>query len=202
MSGGFVYEWVALGIAFVAGLLATILLPILSWFLGFINVSIHVQAVKDTIQQIKPDQSPTAGGAPIERIIGAVVFILILLLLLRAIRRQWKLLQPEEPGREREPEPQVNYVPKLRRHRTPRIRRELPVDTIRRWYAEALLALERLGLPKPPSRTPGIPSVRGTVRAASLPDPSVRVKNNPSNPPPAPCCTRPIRDTTRERVVS
>lgn len=156
VSGGFVYGWVALAIAFVAGLLAAVLLPILSWFLGLINVSIHAQAVKETIQQIKPEQNPTAGGAPIERIIGAVVFILILLLLFRAIRRQWKLLQPEEPGPEQEPEPQMDYVPKLRRRRrTPRIRRELPVDTIRRWYAEALLALERLGLPKPPSRTPG-----------------------------------------------
>ena len=29
------------------------------------------------------------------------------------------------------------------------------MDTVRRWYAEALLALERLGLPKPASRTPG-----------------------------------------------
>jgi hypothetical protein len=156
ISGGFIYQWVALGIAFVAGLLATVLLPILSWALGFINVSIHAQAVKDTIQQIKPDQNPAAGGAPIERIIGGIVFVLILLLLLRAIRRQWKLLQPEDPGPEHEPEPQRDYVPRLRRRpRGPRFRREMPVDTIRRWYAEALLALERLGLPKPPSRTPG-----------------------------------------------
>jgi hypothetical protein len=156
VSGGFIYQWVALGLAFVAGLLATVLLPILSWALGFINVSIHAQAVKDTIQQIKPGENPTAGGPPVERIIGAIVFILILLLLLRAIRRQWKLLQPEEPGPEQEPEPQTDYVPKLRRRpRAHRIRRELPVDTIRRWYAEALLALERLGLPKQPSRTPG-----------------------------------------------
>jgi hypothetical protein len=156
VSGGFVYRWVALGIAFVAGLLAAVLLPILSWLFGLINVSVHAQAVKDTIQQIKPGQNPGAGGAPVERIIGAVVFVLILLLLLRAIRRQWKLLQPEEAGPKPDPEPRTDYVPKFRRRpRTPRIRRELPVETIRRWYAEALLALERLGLPKPPSRTPG-----------------------------------------------
>jgi hypothetical protein len=156
VSGGFVYRWLALGIAFVAGLLAAVLLPILSWLFGFIDVSIHAQAVKDTIQKIKPGTDPTAGGAPVERIIGAVVFVLILLLLLRAIRRQWKVLQPDEEGPDPEPEPHMDYVPKLRRRpRTPRLRRELPVDTIRRWYAEALLALERLGLPKSPSRTPG-----------------------------------------------
>jgi hypothetical protein len=44
--------------------------------------------------------------------------------------------------------------PTRRRKRT-RPRRELPADTVRRWYAEALLALEGLGLAKGPSRTPG-----------------------------------------------
>ena len=34
-------------------------------------------------------------------------------------------------------------------------RRELPDDMVRRWYAQALLALERRGIQKPPSVTPG-----------------------------------------------
>jgi uncharacterized protein DUF4129 len=154
VSGAFLYRWAAEGIAFAGGLLAAVLLPVLSWFLSLVNVHIEPQSVKQTAQQIKPALS--SGGAPIERIIGAVAFVLILLLLLRAIRRQWKLLQPEPPGPEPDPEPDAGDVPQRRRRaRTPRIRRELPVDTIRRWYAEALLALERLGLPKPPSRTPG-----------------------------------------------
>jgi hypothetical protein len=154
VTGAFLYRWAAEGIAFVGGLFAAVLLPPLSWLLGLVDVHIEPQSVKETAQQIKPALS--SGGAPVERIIGAVVFILILLLLLRAIRQQWKLLQPEQPGPEPEPEPQADYVPRRRRSpRTSRIRREMPVDTIRRWYAEALLALERLGLPKPPSRTPG-----------------------------------------------
>jgi hypothetical protein len=154
VSGAFLYRWAAEGIAFGGGLLAAVLLPPLSWLLGLVDVHIEPQSVKKTAQQIKPALS--SGGAPVERIIGAVVFVLILLLLLRAIRQQWKLLQPEQPGPEEEPEPQADYVPKLRRRpRALHVRRELPVDTIRRWYAEALLALERLGLPKPPSRTPG-----------------------------------------------
>ena len=36
-----------------------------------------------------------------------------------------------------------------------RPRRELPADIVRRWYAEALLLLERRGLVKPPGETPG-----------------------------------------------
>src|SRR5207245_10843010 len=38
--------------------------------------------------------------------------------------------------------------------RRSRSHRELPADTVRRWYAEALLALERRGLAKPPAATP------------------------------------------------
>src|SRR5439155_24234523 len=34
-------------------------------------------------------------------------------------------------------------------------RRELPADTVRRWYAEMLLTLENFGLPKPSWQTPG-----------------------------------------------
>lgn len=157
VSGAFLYRWAAEGAALVAGLLAAVLLPFLSWFLGLIDLRVNAQRVQDTIQRIKPVTTPGGGGgAPIERIIGAIAFGLILLLLLRAIRRQWKMLQPEEPNPEPDPEPQVNYVPRRRRRaRGPHVRRELPADTVRRWYAEALLALERLGLPKPPSRTPG-----------------------------------------------
>jgi hypothetical protein len=33
-------------------------------------------------------------------------------------------------------------------------RRELPAETVRRWYAEALLVLERKGLPRPAGVTP------------------------------------------------
>src|SRR2546425_45508 len=33
-------------------------------------------------------------------------------------------------------------------------RHELPEDTVRRWYAEMLLALERRGVPKAPTTTP------------------------------------------------
>jgi hypothetical protein len=158
VSGAFLYRWVAEGLALAAGLLAFVLLPVLTWFLGLVNISIDAQRVRDAIQRIKPVATAHGGGgAPVERIIGAIAFVLILLFLLRAIRRQWQMLQPEEPNPEPDPEPDINFVltSRRRRGRAPRLRRELPADTVRRWYAEALLALERLGLPKPPSRTPG-----------------------------------------------
>src|SRR5207247_6124087 len=47
---------------------------------------------------------------------------------------------------------------RLPAHRTrlhrPRAKRELPADLVRRWYAEALLLLERRGLAKPAAVTP------------------------------------------------
>jgi hypothetical protein len=39
-------------------------------------------------------------------------------------------------------------------------------------------------------------------KAASLPVPFVPEKNNPSSPPQALCCIRPIKDLAKERVVS
>ena len=88
--------------------------------------------------------------------IGLILFVAVVLILVRAIPRRWRS-KPDSDEREPEPEPEPARSPLARRRRirVPRVRRELPADTVRRWYAEALLVLERLGLPKPPSRTPG-----------------------------------------------
>jgi hypothetical protein len=155
ISGAFLYRWAAQALAVVAGVVAFLLIPVLAVLISFTKGSLSPKGVASAIPKITPDQNPGASGAP-ERIIGAVVVVLVLLLLLRAIRRQWKLLQPEDRGPEPLEEPRHDYIPRLRRRpRMPQLRRELPADTVRRWYAEALLALERLGLPKVPSRTPG-----------------------------------------------
>jgi hypothetical protein len=49
----------------------------------------------------------------------------------------------------------MSVLSPTRRPKRTRLRQELPADTVRRWYAETLLALEGLGLAKVPSRTPG-----------------------------------------------
>ena len=63
-------------------------------------------------------------------------------------RRSWpELVEPR-------PTPPAPPATSRRRERSRR-RRELPQDTVRRWYAEALIQMERSGVAKAPSQTPG-----------------------------------------------
>jgi uncharacterized protein DUF4129 len=77
-------------------------------------------------------------------------------LLVRTIRIRWQGFQRKEDPPPDGPRavPTSIFSPRRRRTRS-RNQQELPSDTVRRWYAEALLVLQRLGLPKAPSRTPG-----------------------------------------------
>jgi hypothetical protein len=101
---------------------------------------------------------PTSGSSPLLRFLGVVVLAAVGFLLFRAIRRYRELAGVARvAGRTFEPESTTDRIdprPGLRR-RSAKGRRELPADRVRRWYAEALLATERLGLSRPPSRTPG-----------------------------------------------
>lgn len=94
-----------------------------------------------------------AVGGSIARILGFALFCLLVWGLHRAFRR---LRAPEATT-----SPQTDPAPVVRAallgevvRRTARLRRSLPADRVRRWYAQALLALERHGLPKAPSLTP------------------------------------------------
>jgi hypothetical protein len=165
VSGGFLYRWIAEGLAYLAALIAAVLAPPISWLLGLVDLHVRPQNVERAVNRIKPKGGHAAGGPGIERIIGLAIFIAIFLLLVWMIWRRWKQLLPKEPEVVRvEPQPDLGVIGRRpRRRRGARLRRELPADTVRRWYAEALLALERLNLPKSPSRTPGeyLPVVTG-----------------------------------------
>jgi hypothetical protein len=92
----------------------------------------------------------------VERILGFAFFALLLYLLVRTIRHRWKELEPPSQAHPEPPPSEAGRLPAFSRERlASRLRRELPADTVRRWYAEALLLLERKGLTKPPSGTPG-----------------------------------------------
>jgi hypothetical protein len=92
--------------------------------------------------------------APWARVVGLVVFVALAYLLYRLLRRV-----RGEPLSEREARPPRAAPPMTRAVAEPiaeprrRFRRELPADAVRRWYAEALLALP-LDLRKAPSLTP------------------------------------------------
>ena len=92
-------------------------------------------------------------GTSISRILGFVLFSLLAWGLYRALRRLrapelTTSTQTERAPAVRAPLPDEVVPPRGLR------RRALPADRVRRWYAEALLALEGLELRKDPSLTP------------------------------------------------
>ncbi len=104
----------------------------------------------------RPPEATSPGGGVAGRVIALLMLLALGYLLVRTIRMRWQSFERQGRPEVERPEavPRSIFSPRGRR-RGPRTRRELPADTVRRWYAEALLALERLGLPKAPSRTPG-----------------------------------------------
>ncbi len=93
--------------------------------------------------------------APWARLAGLLVFLVIsyaMYRLLRRLRGDVTTETAETTPPPRAPEPQA--VEKLPRGVRPRLRRELPADSVRRWYAEALIALRRHELEKAPAITP------------------------------------------------
>jgi len=158
--GSLLYEGFARVLVFGGFLLANVVLRPLSWLLTRIHIDVGAlsRAAENLAEGgIEPGgHQDLSGPSWMERLIGLVFFALLALLLVRTIRRRWQLLEP--PGEEeREPPGPVaaalagGRFQALKR----KIRRELPADTVRRWYAEALLLLERKGLTKAPSLTPG-----------------------------------------------
>ena len=89
--------------------------------------------------------------------LGLAVLVALIGLLVRLVvgqRRRWRERQRSLPELV-EPRPAPEPPPRTRRKERARRRRELPEDTVRRWYAETLLELERRGVPKPAALTPG-----------------------------------------------
>jgi hypothetical protein len=91
-----------------------------------------------------------------QRLLGLAVFALVAVLLVRVIRR----FLPEAGPGESPSSPGATVTTadlpadSERSARGPAFRRELPADRVRRWYAEILLELERLRMPKDPALTP------------------------------------------------
>jgi hypothetical protein len=93
-------------------------------------------------------------NSSLERLVALVLLVGFVLLVVWAIRRQRNRL--EHLAQEAESFPSTTPVegPDRTRTRRRRGRRELPEQTVRRWYAEALVALEDKELERDPSWTP------------------------------------------------
>jgi uncharacterized protein DUF4129 len=146
-------------LAYVLAPVAKFLLQALVWLFGLLHIDLApLRTIAETVGNFRarPPAAGSAGSGPLGRVLALLVLLALGFLLVRTIRVRWQRFErkggfDEEPP---EPVPASIFSPRRRRKRS-RSRQELPADTVRRWYAEALLALDRLGLPKAASRTPG-----------------------------------------------
>jgi uncharacterized protein DUF4129 len=91
-----------------------------------------------------------------QRLLGLVAIVAIGLVLAWAYSRNRRRGRQAIEAEEEAVVPSHRIrLPARRKARARRLRHELPADTVRRWYAETLLMLERRGFPRPGGLTPG-----------------------------------------------
>lgn len=159
LLGKLILSVVLPALAYVLAPVAKFLLEALLWLFGLLHIDLSsLRSLAQTIDKfrVRPPEATSPGSGPMGRVLALLVLLALGYLLVRTIRVRWQRFERKGQPDEEMPEaaPMSIFAPR-RRRRGPRARQELPADTVRRWYAEALLVLDRLGLPKAPSRTPG-----------------------------------------------
>jgi Domain of unknown function (DUF4129) len=151
-----VFRAVVAGIVFVVVVVAT---P-LAWLVE--RIGIDPEALRELLQQLRDvgpseelqERARAAGPSPWGRLLGLLVLAAVGLLAIRVLRRlrpRASRAQPPLSGNALAVEP---IAGRPERPGVARSLRELPVDAVRRRYAEALLVLRRRDLPKDPWLTP------------------------------------------------
>ena len=162
-------------VSVLALVLAQLLRPVF-WLAS--RIHIDPAALQRALRQLRnsaasrthlPRGAPAQFG-PVERLLGLAVLVVVAWLLVRAIRGRHG--SPDETRARTDVDGDVLAVPlPPRESRWARgsgaRRHELPADTVRRWYAEMLLALRGLGLAKLDEQTP---SEFLTVASAAYPE--------------------------------
>ena len=142
-------------------ILAQLLRP-LFWLIE--RLPVNLDAVQRLIDRLRragerrnQRMAPPPAPGTIARVIGLLILIALAYLLVRLIRRYRPRLAWHQWQEEPIAEARLAWLPPRRRPapRSHPPRRELPEDTVRRWYAEALTLLEDKGIPRPAWRTPG-----------------------------------------------
>jgi hypothetical protein len=158
LLGQLIYPVLAFLVTVLAYLMAQVARPIL-WFFDFVHLDLSgierfLARIRTGDQRVLPNQPEGTGGGVAQRLLGLLFLVVVVALLVRILRRRraeddWGAEGPEEEPLFARP---LRPTLKLKASRVRR--RELPEDTVRRWYAEVLLLLERKGLPRPPGATP------------------------------------------------
>jgi len=158
-------QWVVQGvfrlwgeaIGLLAWALAKILLRPLNWVVTTLHLNLDpLNRAAQNLEGFRRNGLHRPGRASaLNRFLGLLFFVLIGFLLFRTLRRRREMIERFRPSEAHEPEANATPYAFLRaRRQRRRSGPELPADTVRRWYAQALLALQRLGLTKPASGTP------------------------------------------------
>jgi hypothetical protein len=170
LAGEAVFRAVAWIVGLGAFALAKLLLRPLNWVVTSLHLSLApLSRVAENLEGFRargPRPGQLAHASALNRFLGLLFFVLMGVLLVRALRRRRELAERYRPSDLHDPEAVATPFAMARAlRRRARARSELPADTVRRWYAQALLALHRLGLPKPPAETPDeyLRGVRATL---------------------------------------
>lgn len=163
LRGG-IFQWLGSIVVPIASLVLTVVLLVVEVVLSpivWLVSSLHVNtdAWERYLHNLGGTSDPTARfqtpggpvGGTVFRILGFVLFALLIWGIYRALRRvRAPEVSPSIPtGRA-----PARSVPLPREEPRASRRRTLPADQVRRWYAEALLALERRQIHRDPSLTP------------------------------------------------
>ena len=163
LRGGIV-QWLGSIVLPVASVVLTVVLLILEailspivWLISHFHVDAEAWEQRlrsvggggDTTTRFQPHG---AVAGTISRVVGFVLISIVVWAVFRTLRR---IRPPEVPPPSRPaPVRVMSAALPAEAPATPGRRRTLPEDQVRRWYAEALLALERRHLHKDPSLTP------------------------------------------------
>ncbi len=147
---------VLVGVSVVLGLIGQGLANVFAWL--HLDFAKGLRRVATNLTRFRGHllSHPHAGGpaSVLDRVVGGILFGLATMAIVRLIRRRrpqsdWSPARRVEGMGVRARGPLSRVRGQLRRRP-----RELPAQTVRRWYAEALLLLEEKGLAKPAAATP------------------------------------------------
>jgi hypothetical protein len=159
LLGKLLYPVLVFVVSVVAFLMGQIARPLL-WLIDRLPIDLgglveFLQRLRDGDTNPLPQQPPAAGGGMVPRLLGFLLLVVIVGGLVLIIRRRRAEDDWGSWGTQKEEAPRGTSLQPRARFRPGRaLRRELPADTVRRWYAEALMLLEAKGMPRPPDATP------------------------------------------------
>ena len=145
-------------VAYVLAPVIALLVDAVTWLVRLLHIDLsafRTLAARIDRFRANPPQGTGATGGAVGRVLALLFLLGLAYLLVRTFRFKWRGFGPRGEADLQPSQATPISIFSPRRRRRHRSTHELPADTVRRWYAEALLVLDGLGLPKGPSRTPG-----------------------------------------------